>query len=617
MKNRNLRAPLAALPLALLATFSHAQTAPAPSASASAADHGGIDLPDTVVTATRLHTQADQLVSEVVLIDRSVIEASSARTLPELLARSAGLQISATGGAGKAASVFIRGTEARHAILLIDGVRYGSATLGQPTWNAVPLDMIERIEVLKGPASALYGSDGVGGVVHIITRQGREGFHPHAALTLGAKSHRQMSVGLSGGQPGVRYTLGFSQVREQGFSATRAEVPFGNHHPDRDPWQQDALQASVTVDLPAGWRADAGVVYSDGLNHFDDGLGRDTQTAQRSVVARMGLQAQLLPNWHSELRWGQSTDSSNALVGAWLPGRFETRQQQWSWQNTFQTPLGSLLAGLEQRQQKVDSSTAYTVRERDIDAVFVGLQGSQGPHSWQLNLRRDDNSQFGRSNTGFAGYGFHLNPAWRLHVAHGTSFVAPSFNQLYWPGFGNPALQPERGRNTDLGLSWRSAGHELKLVRFDNRIRGFISSTTLPQNVPQVRIDGWTLGYEGRLGAWSWRAGHDLLDPRDQSNGRQLARRARQQSTLDLNYQQENWSVGGSLLRVGGRFDDAAQQRRLAAYTTLDLHAQYRLAQDWSMQLRLNNLGNAVYETAFGYKQPGRGLFMTLRWQPR
>jgi vitamin B12 transporter len=128
-------------------------------------------------------------------------------------------------------------------------------------------------------------------------------------------------------------------------------------------------------------------------------------------------------------------------------------------------------------------------------------------------LRRDNNSQFGGSSTGFAGYGYRISPAWRVSASHGTSFVAPSFNQLYFPGFGNAALQPERGRNTDLGLTWAANGHEVKLVRFDNKIRGYMTNTTLPINIPRSRIDGWTLGYEGKLGAWALRAGHGHAEP--------------------------------------------------------------------------------------------------------
>jgi vitamin B12 transporter len=282
------------------------------------------------------------------------------------------------------------------------------------------------------------------------------------------------------------------------------------------------------------------------------------------------------------------------------------------------TPLGTALAGLERREQQVDGSTAYDVSQRTIDAVFAGLNGQSGAHSWQANLRRDRNSQFGGSTTGFAGYAYRIGGGWRVHASHGTSFMAPNFNQLYYPGFSNPLLQPERGRNTEAALSWSAGGHDLRLTRFDNRIRGYISNTTLPQNVPRSRIDGWTLAYEGRLGsATRMRASLDALDPRNEATGRLLPRRAREQATLAVDHQAGAWRFGGSLLHAGARFDDIANTVPLASYTTIDLHAEHRLPGDWRLQFKLANLTDRVYETAYGYNQPGRAAHVTLRWQPR
>ncbi len=613
MKSSVFPARLAALPLALTALFpafpSLSQTAMAPIQVAA--------LGETVVTATRNPTRTDELVSEVVVVTREQIEASTARTVPELLARTAGLQMSANGGPGKTSSVFIRGTESRHTILLIDGVRYGSATAGTPTWDAVPVDMIERIEVLKGPASALYGSEGVGGVVQIFTRRGQQGLHPYASATVGGHDHRQAAAGATGGQGAWNYALGVQTMREGGYSSTNTKVQFGNHNPDTDAFNQDALNASLGYKFNADWSADASVLYSDGVSHIDDGPGRDAQTAVRSFAGNLGLKGRVMPGWQTELRYGQGVDTSNAKVAATLPTDFKTQQDQLTWQNNIDTPLGVVLAGLEHRTQKVSGSTAYTVNERTINAVFIGLNGSAGSHSWQANARRDNNSQFGGSSTGFVGYGYRIAPAWRASVSHGTTFVAPSFNQLYFPGFGNPALQPEEGKNTDIGLTWSAGGHEVKLVRFDNKIRGYMTNTTLPINIPRTRIDGWALGYEGKVGALALRAAYDALDPRNEQNGRLLPRRAKQQVMLGADYGSGAWRFGGSVLNVGSRFDDAANTRALPGYTTVDLYVDYAVSKDWSLQAKVNNLTDRQYETALGYNQAGRAAYLTLRWQPR
>ncbi|MFC5497701.1 TonB-dependent receptor domain-containing protein [Caenimonas terrae] len=573
-------------------------------------------LNDVVVTATRSASAVDELVSDVTVISRETIENSTARTLPELLARSAGLQFSSSGGLGKTSSVFVRGTENRHTILLVDGVRLGSATTGNPTWDNIPLDMIERIEVLKGPASALYGSEGVGGVVQVFTRKGSTGFHPNASATAGSVGHRQLAAGASGGQGALGYSVGVQRTREQGFSATNARVPFGSFNPDPDGFSQDAVNASLQYRLSPDWRIDAGLLHSEGRNEFDDGPGRDAREVVRSQVAHVGVKGRLLPAWQSELTLARSEDVDDSVVAA-FPGEFRTQQRQWTWQNTVDSPLGIVLAGLEQRLQKVDSSTAYVATRRTINSAFAGINGSSGPHSWQANLRRDDNSQFGANTTGFIGYGLRIAPAWRLSASHGTSFVAPSFNQLYYPDFGNPLLQPERGRNTDVALTWTAPGQEVRLVRFDNRIRGYMTSTTVPTNIPQSRIDGWTLGYDGRFGRLALRASLDRLDPRNELTGAQLPRRAKEQLALGADWEQGAWRYGASLLHVGERFDDVANTAPLAPYSTVDVYADWKFAPAWSVQAKLNNLTDRQYETALGYNQAPRSFYLTLRWQPK
>ena len=579
-------------------------------------------LAETLVTATRTPTRADELVSDTVVIDRAQIEQQANRTLPEILARVAGVQISANGGAGKASSVFIRGAEARHTILLIDGVRYGSATLGTPVWENIPVDMIERIEVVKGPASALYGSDGVGGVVQIFTRKGKSGedsFNPRASTTLGSEGYKQITGGFSGASGPFTYSLDAQRTIDKGFSATNRRVPFGNFNPDRDPFSQSALNASLGFQINPDWKIDSGLLYSEGLNHYDDGPNRDTRAIVRTQTAYIGVSGAVTSGWKTQLRYAQSRDYSRNIVANPfnLPGLFETAQDQYLWQNDIATPIGTVVAGLERNVQKVNSDTAYTVTKRDIDAAFLGLNGNAGDHSWQLNARHDQNSQFGDHNTWFAGYGYRITPNWRFNVSHGTSFVAPSFNQLYFPGFGNTALQPEEGKNTDVGITWSQDGHSVKLVHYDNKIRGFITSTTRPQNVPQARIEGWTLGYDGQFGPWTLRASIDSLDPRNELTGKQLPRRAKNQASVGIDYAVGPWKFGASALHVGRRFDDTANTLKLGNFTTIDLYGEYRVAKDWSVQARLTNLDDTTYETVYGYNQRGRSLYLTLRWQPK
>lgn len=583
----------------------------------------GARLGETVVTATRTPTRTDELLSDVVVIQREQLDQFASRTLPEVLARLAGVQVSATGGRGKSSSVFIRGAEARHTVLLIDGVRYGSATLGTPAWENIPLEMVERIEVLKGPASALYGSEGVGGVVQLFMRKARPGdpvFSPRATVELGSDSYRRAAAGFSGASGGLSYSLDVQNVRDKSFSSTNPRAQFGNYNADRDPFEQDSLNLALGYQLSTDWKLEAGLLRADGENHYDDGPGRDTYGVVRTRTGYVGVRGQLTSNWSTQLRFSQGVDFTRARIAATgsVPGLFETSQDQYQWQNDIVTPLGTVVAGLERREQRVESDTRYDVRERSIDAAFVGLNGSAGDHSWQLNARRDRNSQFGGSNTWFAAYGYRISPNWRINASHGTSFVAPSFNQLYYPNFGNTELQPEEGRNSEIGIAWTEGAHTVKLVAFDNKIRGFITNTVRPENIPRARIEGWTLGYDGSFGALSVHASYDKLDPRNELTGKMLARRANDQVGLSADYSAGAWKFGASMLHVGRRFDDTANtaRLRLGNYTTVDLFAEYRFRPDWTVQARIENLNDARYETAYGYNQRGRAGYVALKWQP-
>ncbi|MDL9998231.1 TonB-dependent receptor [Variovorax sp. J22P240] len=579
-------------------------------------------LPETVVTATRTPTRVDELVSDTVVIERAQIEQLGNRTLPDILARLAGVQVSATGGRGKTSNVFIRGAEARHTILLIDGVRYGSATAGTPSWDNIPVEMIDRIEVVKGPVSALYGSDAVGGVVQIFTRKGNAGdpvFSPRASATIGTDSYKQITGGFSGASGAATYSLDIQRTIDKSFSATNSKVQFGNFNPDRDPFSQSAVNASLGYQINPDWKVDAGLLYADGLNHYDDGPNRDTRGTLRTQTTYVGASGKVMSNWTTQLRYSRSDDYNRAIVANPfdLPGLFETTENQYLWQNDIATPVGTVIAGLESREQKVNSDTAYTVTDRTINSAFVGLNGYAGPHTWQLNARHDSNSQFGDNNNWFAGYGYRITPNWRVSISQGTSFVAPSFNLLYFPNFGNPALQPEEGKNTDVGITWTQGAHTVKLVGYDNKIDGFITNETLPQNVPRARIQGATLSYDGQFGDVGLHASYDSLDPHNEITGKLLPRRSKDQATLGLDYTAGDWKLGGSALYVGSRFDDAANLRFLNSYTTVDLYAEYRFAREWSLQGRVANVGDVEYETAYGYNQPGRAFYLTLRWQPK
>lgn len=585
----------------------------------------GTPAKSVVVTATRTPQRVDEALAQVTVIDRARIEAASGRTLAELLASESGVQSWSNGGLGKNASVSLRGLESRHTLLLIDGVRYGSATLGTPSWDNIPLDAIERIEIVRGPMSGLYGSDAVGGVIQIFTRRGQQGFHPELAATLGSRSHAELAAGARFGSGIVDGSLRVQHRRTDGFSATNPRVPFGNHNPDDDGFDQTSVNGRVGVRLGA-WRADATLLKAEGTNHYDDGPGADTRAELRTEVLSAALSGPVNQAWRTALKISRSRDDFDTLASAstfTTLGNIGTTQTQLGWENQFGTPLGTALVLAERVQQEVERpGTPFAVSERSVTGLALGLNGEAGAHGWQANVRRDRNSQFGGQTTGSLGYGFELAAGLRATASFGTSFVAPSFNQLYFPGFGNPKLLPEEGRQREVGLVWRNGPVTSRVAYFDNRIRGYISSGPLPTNVPRVKVDGISASVDAELGAWVLAGSIDSLQPINATEGtanfgRILPRRVQDSGRLAVDWRGGGLTLGGSLQAFGERFDNANNSTRLGGYATLDLRAEWALARDWVLVLKLNNALGKTYETVFGYNQPGREGFITLRWAPR
>lgn len=578
-------------------------------------------LNDVVVTATRTSNRADALTADVVTIDTATLARSGARTLSEVLVREAGLQMTGNGGMGKQSGLFIRGTEARHVLLLVDGVRVGSATSGQASLDNLSLEAIEHIEVLKGPASALYGSDAVGGVVQIFTKQGGKGFAPHASVSVGSHQYSRVAAGIRGGTDEASYALSVNRLRDGGFSATNPKVAFGGHNADKDPFDQDSLNASLRWKPAAGWHMDASVLHADGRNAYDGGPKPfDVHSDVQTRVLSWGLSRDWGDGRITRLKLARSDDRSTNFSSATSVSRFDTAQAQQSLLHQLPSPIGTVLLGLERLQESVNSTQAYAINQRTTTAVFTGVQGQAAAHRWQANVRRDHNSQFGEATTGLLSYGYQLSSEWRAFGAYGTSFKAPSFNTLYWdsPTFkGNPTTQPERGHNRELGVAYSKGAYEVKLTRFDNRVRGFITIDPVVANTPKARMEGWNLAVEGEQGAWRWRTQVEQLDARNVANGKKLQRRADAQFSAGFDHRLGAWTWGLNWLAVGDRFDDTSNTVRLPGFGTLDVHTRYALSKDWALQLRLNNLADKVYEAAAGYNQPGRSAYLTLNWAPQ
>ncbi len=573
------------------------------------------------VTGSRVPVRIDEALAEVTVIDRAQIEQADGRSLVELLGRQNGVQFWAYGGPGKLSTISLRGLDSRHTLLLIDGVRYGSATAGSPVWENIPLDAIERIEIVRGPLSGLYGSDAVGGVVQVFTRSGAPGVHVDASALAGSHRARQAGGSVRFGEGDCDGAVQLSHAQTRGFSATNSQEPFGSFNADTDGWRQNSGSANLGWRFAEGWRVQAHALESRGEAQLDDGPSADARAALRTEVLGLHVSGPVSAGWRTLLRVARSLDSTDTLATAspFTPlGATRSVQRQLSWENSVDTPLGTALLLAEHVRQDVRMpDPSFAVSQRSINGIAAGLNGRADVHTWQANLRHDRNSQFGSQTTGTLAYGHDLAAQWRAGASLGTSFVAPSFNLLYFPGFSNPNLLPEEGRHAELSLRFADATQTLRAAWFGNRIRGFITPGPNPGNV-DARSNGFGLSYEAQWPSWAVSASAEHLDPRndggDANAGKQLARRAKNSLKLGADTAWGAWRLGGALTAFSARFDDSANTARLGGFATLDLHADWRLARPWTLGLRLNNVADRNYQTVLGYNQPGREGFVVLRY---
>lgn len=590
----------------------------------SFADSPAKALERIVVTGSRTAQSQDAALAAITVFDRADIERLQPASLLDLLRGVPGLAISNSGGAGKVSGVFLRGTEARHVLLLIDGVRVGSATTGTAAFQDLPLEQIERIEVVRGPFSSLYGSEALGGVIQIFTRDARG--EPRVSAYLAGGSHGTGRGSASVDARGERgwYRVGAAIDETDGFNACRGSSSAGcfTDEPDADGYTNRSLQ------LAGGWRfspiaaIELRSLRADSENEFDGGFTNEMEASQRVYSAKLDL----TPNDRLALafRLGHNADLADNYLEGRYRSSFDTERDSAGVQGDLGLGSGLLTLGLDWHRDEITSSTAYTVDARTQKALFAQWQQSLGAASLQVAARRDDDSQFGNETTGSLLWGWSFREGLRLTASAGTAFRAPSFNDLYFPGFGNPALRPETSDSIELGLRGSPAwgGWAIAVFRTDvDELIAFDPVLFIPVNINRARIDGLELSAEGELFGTQVRSSATWLDARNVEegvrDGLELPRRAPRSAQIDLDRRYGRFGLGASLFAASARYDDLGNRTRLPGYATLDLRLSWALHADWTLQLAGNNVLDRSYETAAFYNQAGRTWTLGLRYSPR
>ncbi|MDY0073286.1 MAG: TonB-dependent receptor [Thauera sp.] len=599
--------------------------------------HAQTTLNPVTVTATRVETRVSEVIADVTVIDRAEIERAAGTTIIDLLGRQPGVQFARSGGAGTATSLYLRGAKPDQTKVLIDGLPINSIDGSGSPLRFIPLANVERIEILRGPASMLYGADAVGGVIQIFTRKGKPGVNVDAFAGYGSDDTAKVAAGVSAGSEQWRLRVEGSHDNHRGISAQRHAR---NRDADKDGYRNSAGAASASF-LPAeGHEIGFSFRQNEGRAHYDSGnvpansffdAYQDFRTKQWQVFANNRLGS----NWTSRLQYGETTDWQKNYA-EWNPtgSAFETENRLLSWQNDLALPLGQLVLGVERLEQEAYVQDGFRSKETDTDSVFIGWNADLGAHSWQLSSRYDDHSQYGSQTTYGLAYGYQLTETLRAHASYGTSFKAPRLDELFHPAWGgNPDLKPEKGKNREVGLVWDNGQHSISATYYHNKLRNLISWVSLPsppwginENVDKAKLEGLTLSYAGQFAGFDLRTSYDWLNAKNESSGNRLGRRARNKLQIDVLKRWGDLETGIELVGVGSRYNDNTETNRLAGYGLVNLTGRYAFNRNLALEARIDNLFDREYDLARGYAfggpgyvaydTPGITAFVGIRYTP-
>ncbi|PJX13953.1 TonB-dependent receptor [Halomonas sp. 141] len=599
MQRLSSTATLAAFAMAAVPMAVHAQAQQQASASHDT-------LNPVVVTAALAPRTANESLSSVTVLDEATLRRQDPVSITDLLRGQPGVDVTSNGSFGKSGGVFLRGTGSAQNVLLIDGIRLRSATSGSAAWQYLEPRMFDRAEIVRGPRGSLYGADAMGGVIQLFTPEGREeGPQPRISAGGGSFNTQRLSAGISGREGGTRYSFAGSHFTTDGQPVRR----------DGDDKGYDNTSALARVSHTFDNGAEAGVLAlrARGHNEYDGGENDFVQQ-----VAGVYGELPLTDSWRSRLTLSESRDESDNFDG-FSESAFNTRIRAARWENTFTAGAHELVAGAEYSEDRVDSTTAYDETSRSNAAVFTQTLLDFSPLLVQASLRFDDNQAYGEEVTGSLGLGYQLDDQHTLRASYGTAFNAPTYNQLYFPGFGNPDLEAETSHTVEAGLRGQYAQWFWDAALYQTDIDNLIAGQGLQFNVPESRIRGAELSAGLELDAWTLAAALTYTDPENRLTGMRLQNRASQSLRLDIDRELGEWSVGGSWLAQNHRYRDAANQDRLSGYGLVNLRAGWQFAPLWSARVTLENVLDQEYTTTRSfdgadYINAGRAGFLSVHF---
>lgn len=583
-------------------------------------------LSNVVVTATRVEQPLSDLVADVSIVDRAEIERSGAASLAEVLSRVPGFELSRTGGPGAATSVYVRGAESRFLAVYVDGVRIDSQSTGGASWEALPVAQIERLEILRGPAAAVYGSDAIGGVVQIFTRKGEGALAPYVSLGAATYGTTQVAAGVSGSDGRWDYALNAANDYSKGFNALSPSTKNG----DDDGYKIESYSARLGLKINDAHRLDTNLMASALDSGYDSSATKDDRNLKKLQAGGLTWRGQWNEAYSTTVSYSNSQDKYETRPSVYLT---KTNLNSYFWQNELRQGQHLFTLGLERREDQLNNaSTTPKDSEHFQNSIAGGYGWANGVHSLQFNLRHDADSVFGAVNTGALGYGYALAPQWRATGSAGTAFRAPTLYQRF-SIYGSADMQAETSRNYEVGLHHAKGPNTVDLTVYYNDVSNLISfvqgqgtcagnvggsslSSGCYFNTAQARYKGVTLAAKQVFDGFTLRGSLDLEDPRDVVTGKLLGRRSTHHGLLALDIHALGWFWGTELQAYSQRYNENANTNYLPGYVLLNLVAEKKLGKEWTLLTRVDNATDTQYQVANGYATAGRSLYVGVKWAP-
>jgi len=578
-----------------------------------AADESSNDV--MVVTANRFEQPAGNVLASLDIVTRDDIQQVQAKSLVDVIRYLPGVQIDQSGGRGQKTSVFIRGSESSQTLVLLDGVRINSATAGGFDFSGIPAAVIERVELIRGPRAAIYGADAIGGVINIITIPDSYDIQHELTAGVGGEGYYQgawRSVGQIDNKTVGQITLNTEYT--DGYNIKAGSLADSG---DDYGYETKDLVARLERQFTDILSANVSVLYNDGYSQYDSygALSRADfnayQLSAEGVYASSFLRSSLRFSKYKNDTTNYPESKSSAS------SRFITYRESINWLNTFEPLSGWVMsAGLDYENEEVGGSTSYTDDSRINKAAFVTSTLSLNQFTVDASLRHDDNESYGDHNTWSLALGWQIADELRTYASYGTAFKAPTFNDLYYPGSGNPNLTPQESESSEVGilgshelLSWRLSAYDSEI---DNMII-YYPPTWVPENV-NAKIKG--IEFDAQFDTWF--ISHDVVlgyaDPKD-TKGNQLARRAKETASWKGTYQRDVWNATLGMRYQGERYSDPSNLERLPSYVAWEVATNYDVTEQWKVSGRIDNLFDKDYSTGTDYKAQGRIWYLQTAYQ--